>query len=264
MNSPPPTTPKSTELAAEFAQVGLVAISDNLEDFLARVIKARLSPRQILEEIARIELAEKTQRSLQRRLERARLGRFKTMADFDWNWPEKIDRELIERAFTLDLVREGRNLVLLGSNGLGKTMIAKNLAFHAVQEGHSALFTTAAEIIESLQGDLSPSTFRRKVARYGSFELLCIDEVGYLAYDAHAADLLYKVVDRRYERRAILLTTNLAFRNWHTVFPNATSIATLLDKLTHHADMTLLEGESYRAHESKQEAAQRRRNKPRR
>ena len=106
--------------------------------------------------------------------------------------------------------------------------------------------------------------FRRKVARYGSFDLLCIDEVGYLAYDAHAADLLYKVLDRRYERRAILLTTNLAFRDWHTVFPNATSIATLLDKLTHHADMTLLEGESYRAHESKQEAAQRRRKKPKR
>jgi DNA replication protein DnaC len=137
-------------------------------------------------------------------------------------------------------------------------MIAKNVALHAVQAGYSVIFTTAAELIERLQGDLSPMTFRRKLGRYATCQLLCIDEVGYLAYDAHAADLLYKVVDRRYEKTSILLTTNLAFREWNTVFPNATSIPTLLDKLTHHADVTLIEGESYRVHESQREADERR------
>ena len=123
---------------------------------------------------------------------------------------------------------------------------------------HAApVFETAAELIENLQGDFSPETFRRKVTRYASFRLLCVDEVGYLAYDAHAADLLYKVIDRRYEKGSIVLTTNLAFRNWNTVFPNATSIGTLLDKLTHHADVTLIDGESYRVHESQKEAAER-------
>jgi DNA replication protein DnaC len=180
------------------------------------------------------------------------------MADFNWSWPKKIERDLIERALALEFLREGRNLVLLGSNGLGKTMIAKNVALHAVQAGYSVIFTTAAELIERLQGDLSPTTFRRKLGRYATCQLLCIDEVGYLAYDAHAADLLYKVVDRRYEKTSILLTTNLAFREWNTVFPNATSIATLLDKLTHHADVTLIEGESYRVHESQREADERR------
>jgi len=249
---------KTIDLAATLAEVGLRAIAASLEDFLARVTKARLSPRQMLEEIARLELADKAQRGLQNRLERARLGRFKPMADFDWNWPKKIERDLIERALSLEFLREGRNLVLLGTNGLGKTMIAKNVAFQAVQAGYSAIFTTAAELIERLQGDLSPTTFRRKLGRYAACQLLCIDEVGYLAYDAHAADLLYKVVDRRYERTSILLTTNLAFRDWNTVFPNATSIATLLDKLTHHADVTKVEGESYRVHESQKEAAERR------
>jgi DNA replication protein DnaC len=248
----------SADLATSLDQVGLRALAAALDDFIARVTKARLSPRQILEEIARLELADKAQRSLQNRLERARLGRFKPMADFNWNWPKKIERDLIERTLTLEFLRERRNLVLLGSNGLGKTMIAKNVAFQAVQAGYSVIFTTAAELIERLQGDLSPTTFRRKLGRYATCQLLCIDEVGYLAYDAHAADLLYKVVDRRYEKHSILLTTNLAFREWNTVFPNATSIATLLDKLTHHADVTLIEGESYRVHESQREAAERR------
>jgi DNA replication protein DnaC len=88
-------------------------------------------------------------------------------------------------------------------------MIAKNVAFQAVQAGYSVIFTTAAELIERLQGDLSPTTFRRKLGHYANCELLCIDEVGYLAYDAHAPDLLYKVVDRRYEKHSVLLTTNL-------------------------------------------------------
>jgi DNA replication protein DnaC len=253
-----PSNQPPTDLAEALNGIGLHAIADDLDDFVARMTKGRVSPRQMLEEVARIEHQARVRRSLEWRLERARLGRFKPISDFDWNWPKKIDRGIVERALTLDFVRENRNLILLGSNGLGKTMLAKNLAYAAIQAGHSALFTTAAELIESLQGDVSPQTLRRKVARYASFQLLCIDEVGYLAYDAHAADLLYKVVDRRYERGSIVITTNLAFRDWNTVFPNATSIGTLLDKLTHHADITVLEGQSYRVHESQKQAAERR------
>lgn len=253
-----------TELKQRLARF-LVATATHLEDFLARVTKGRLTPVQMLEEIVRLEEIDKTRRSVASRLRRARIGRFKTMADFDWNWPKKIERDIIERALELEFVREGRNLVLLGSNGLGKTMIAKNIAHQAAMNGFSVLFTTAAELIEDLRA-CSPETLRRRLARYTRPQLLCVDEVGYLSYDSYAADLLYKVVDRRYERtgahepssRSILLTTNLAFRDWNTVFPNATSIATLLDKLTHHADVTVLQGDSYRVHESKREAAARR------
>jgi len=90
--------------------------------------------------------------------------------------------------------------------------------------------------------------------------LTFIDECGYLAYDAHAADLLFEIVNQRYERKAILLTTNKVFKDWNTVFPNATCIAALLDRLTHHADITVIEGTSYRVRESELEAAAR--NKP--
>lgn len=273
MNSLATTTRKTmtsaTDLVARLSKVGLQAIAQILDDFLARATKDRWSPAQILEEIARLEEIDRTRRSLQSRLQRARIGRFKPMADFDWNWPKKIERDLIERALGLDFIREGRNLALIGTNGLGKTMIARNIAHQAVLAGFSVLCTTAAELIEDLRS-CGPETLRRRIGRYTRPHLLAIDEVGYLAYDSHAADLLYKVVDRRYERpgardlqsRSILITTNLAFGSWNTVFPNATSIATLLDKLTHHADVTVIDGESYRVHESKKEAAARRKKKP--
>jgi DNA replication protein DnaC len=261
MSSPKPTLPTtSASLADQLAQIGLIEIAASLEDFLSRAVKGHWSPRQLFEEAARIEIAAKIRRSVQRRLDRSRIGRFKPISDFDWNWPKKIDRDAIERACALDFLKDAqvaRNFVLIGSNGLGKSMIAKNIAYQAASAGYSVLFMTAAEIIDTLDTH-SPEALRRKIARLAQPQLLVIDEVGYLAYDHHAADLLYKVIDRRYERRSVVVTTNLAFKDWNTVFPNATSIATLLDKLTHHADVTLIQGDSYRVHESQKEAAARR------
>jgi len=210
----------------------------------------------LLEEIARAEASDRSRRNLQRMLSQARIGRFRPMADFDWNWPSRIDRELIERALSLEFIGEGRNLILLGANGLGKTMIAKNIAYAAATAGQSVLFRTAAELLADLSCD-SPQLRRRKFSFYARPRLLCIDEVGYLSYDSSSADLLYEVINRRYERNSVLITTNRAFKDWNEVFPNAACIATMLDRLTHHADITRIEGRSFRLRESELEAAAR-------
>jgi DNA replication protein DnaC len=261
MNSVKTPLPNN-DVKAQLEQIGLALTAQQLEDLVSRATTGRWSPRQLLEEMARSEAADQARRSLERRLAQARLGRFKPMADFDWHWPKKIDRPLIERALALDFLAEGRNLILIGANGLGKTMIAKNIAHAAVLAGHSVLFRTTSDLLADLDGD-SPGLRRRKFRFYARPALLCLDEVGYLAYDPHAADLLYEVINRRYERNSLILTTNRAFKDWNSVFPNATCIATLLDRLTHHADITLLEGQSYRVRESEQEAADRRKKRER-
>ena len=135
-------------------------------------------------------------------------------------------------------------------------MIAKNIAHAAILAGHTALFRTVADLLADLDGD-SPGLRRRKFRFYARPTLLVHRRSGYLAYDAHAADLLFEIVNHRYERNSVFLTTNKAFKEWNTVFPNATCIAALLDRLTHHADVTLLEGDSYRMRESQLEAAAR-------
>lgn len=258
MNSLPMTMTKTNpDLARLLQKIGLVTLAGELEDFLARATKGRWSARQILEEVARRESDERTQRSLQRRLRWAKIGRFRPMDEFEWNWPTKIDREVIERAFTLDFIQEARNLILLGTNGLGKTMIIKNLAYQSVLAGYSVLFRTASEILDDLQSD-SPELQRRKLKKYARPQVLYIDEVGYLTYDSEAADLLYEIITRRYEFRSVVLTSNKAFKDWNTVFPQASCLITLLDRLVHHADVTLIEGQSYRLRESEQEAAARR------
>ncbi len=250
-------TTTNNDLTQQLLRIGLRATSQGLDDLLARAIKQKWSPRQLLEEIARSEVSEKAARNLKRRLGAARLGRFKPLADFDWNWPKKIDRELIERWLRLEFIEQKRNLILVGANGLGKTSIVKNLAHEAALAGKSVLFRLASDLISDLSCD-SPQLRKRKLRVYGRVDLLCIDEVGYLAYDANAADLLYEVVNRRYEQGSIVMTSNRAFKEWNEVFPNATSIGTMLDRLLHHADVVLIEGQSYRRRESEAETAARR------
>jgi DNA replication protein DnaC len=253
------TIPMSN-FAAQLQHIGLRAISANLDDFLARATKARWSPRGLLEQLLQAETEERSRRSLERRLRVSGIKSFKPMADFEWTWPTKVERDVIERALTLDFLPEARNLVLVGRNGLGKTMIAQNICHAAVLAGSSVLFRSAPALLEELHRQTLDGR-RRKLRAYANVGLLCIDEVGYLSFDDKAADLLYEVINRRYERKSVIVTTNRPFKEWNEVFPNATCIATLLDRLLHHADVTVLEGDSYRVRESEQEAAARRRKK---
>ena len=190
----------------------------------------------------------------------AEIRKFKPMADFDWSWPTHIERDILERALALDFLAEARNLVMVGANGLGKTMIAQNICHAAVLAGHSVLFRTASALLEELHRQ-TPEGRLRKLRAYANVTLLCIDEVGYLSFDNKSADLLYEVINRRYEQKSLILTTNKAFKEWNEVFPNAACIATLLDRLLHHAEVTVIEGSSYRVRESEQETTARRRRK---
>lgn len=256
----PKTSPPINNLTARLDKIGLRAISQNLDDFIARATTGRWSPHLLLEKLSEIEADYRSQRSLERRFSVSGIKKFKPMADFDWNWPKKIDRDVIERALTLDFIRESRNLIMIGQNGLGKSMIAKNICHAAVLAGYSVLFRSASALIEDLQCE-SPTARKRKLRTYGNAGLVCIDEVGYLSYDDNAADLLYEVINRRYEQRSVIVTTNRGFKEWNEVFPNASCIVTLVDRLTHHADVTKIEGDSYRLRESELEAAARRKKK---
>jgi len=204
------------------------------------------------------EEAERARRSLERRLRRATIGAFKPMADFDWQWPRQIDRVAIEELFSLGFVAEGSNVVLYGGNGIGKTMILKNLAHHALHNGLTARCVTASEMLADLAAQESTAALSRRVARYAQPQLLCVDEVGYLSYDCRYADLLFEVVTRRYQApRSVVLTTNKRFVDWPHVFPNAGCVVTLVDRLLHRCEYIEIDADSYRIKEAKEREAAR-------
>ena len=201
------------------------------------------------------EESERRRRSLERRIHNARIGAFKAMTDFEWKWPKKIQRAAVDELLRLQFIDEAANVVLLGPNGVGKSMIAKNLAHQAVLRGYTARFTSASDMLADLADQQSSSALARRLRRYCNPQLLVIDEVGYLSYDNRYADLLFEVVTRRYEQNSIVLTTNKPFAEWGEIFPNAACVVTLVDRLIHRAEIVAIEGESYRLKEAKERAA---------
>ena len=244
----------TASLAQRLAGLGLHAVAGALDDIVAKATQKRWGPVDLLSHVADLETAERVRRSMERRMKLSRLGRFKPMADFEWNWPTRIDRDAIEAAVRLDFLAENRNVVLIAAQGLGKTMVAQNIAHQAVQKGHTALFTTASQMLLDLCGQESARDLERRLKHYERPSVLCIDEVGYLPYDGRNADLLFQVVSRRYEEKPIVLTTNLAFGDWAQAFPNAACATALIDRVVHHADIIAIEGKSYRRRDAEADA----------
>ena len=232
-----------------------------LDDFIARATKARWSAHQILEQLAKTEAAERSRRSLERRLRISGIKSFKPMADFDWSWPTKIERDVIERALTLDFLGRSPQPHPGGPQRFGQDDDrSEHLLTPRCSPVIPCCFVPPRRCSKNCTARLRKAA-AANCAPTPTWDLLCIDEVGYLSFDDKAADLLYEVVNRRYERKPVILTTNRPFKEWNEVFPNATCIVTLLDRLLHHADVTVIEGDSYRVRESEQETAARRRKK---
>lgn len=240
-----------TDLRGRLRQLGLLGL-------LARYDELRDEP--WLERVITVEHEERLHRGLERRLKTGRLGRFKPMADYDWSWPRVIDREAIEALFGLRFLAEEANVVVVGPNGTGKTMLAKNLAHTVIASGRTARFVTASSMLTELASQDGVAALGRAFRRYTSPALLVIDELGYVAYANRHADMLFEVTNRRYESgRSIVITTNRAFQDWGELFPNATCVVPLVDRLVHRSEIIDIDGESYRLKEAQERQASRRR-----
>ena len=240
-----------SELRNKLLALGLRGVAGQLDQILEFSAEKQKSPVELVEAIAELELIDRSERSLKRRHKRSRIGTFKPISDFDWNWPKGLDRQRVQAALKLRFLHDGANLVIVGAHGLGKTMLLKNIAHQAVLDGHSVLTVPAARMLAELSSIDSPTMLARRLTFYCSFRLLCIDELGYLSYEQRAADLLFEIISRRYEsQRSIALTTNLAFKDWTTVFPHAACTVALVDRLTHRADIIKIEGQSWRRKEA--------------
>ena len=203
------------------------------------------------------EETERNKRGLERRLRHARIGRFKSLSEFDWDWLKDFDRGVISELMTLSFINEASNAVFVGPNGVGKSTLAQNIAHHAVLQGHSVLFTTAAQMLNELAAVDGDMALRRRLSYYAQPHLLVIDEVGYLSYGNRHADLLFEIINRRYEEKATIVTTNRPFSEWGEVFPSAACVVSLIDRLIHHAEIVSFDGESYRIKEAKERSRKR-------
>jgi DNA replication protein DnaC len=200
------------------------------------------------------EQKERERRGVEKRIKDAAIGQFKPMSEFDWNWPKQINRAQIEDLFSLEFLEKPENIILIGTNGLGKTMVAQNLAYQAALNGHTALVVKASQMLDSLAQCGEGSPRKNMLKKFCKVALLVVDEVGYMNYSNKYADLLYEVIAGRYQKRATIVTTNKIFKAWGEIFPNAACVVTLVDQLVHHSEIITITGLSWRHHEAEERA----------
>jgi DNA replication protein DnaC len=205
------------------------------------------TPLDFLSRLAEGETLRRKDRATQRRLQAARFPVIKTLEQFNWTWPKKINRAHVQNLFRLSFLKDKANVIFMGGAGLGKTHLATALAHAGCLAGHTVLFTTAIDIVNTLAVAQATQRLKAELKKYISPSIVLVDELGYLPIDKTGADLLFQVFSQRYETGSTIVTTNQAYKNWAKVFNNdATLTSAVLDRLLHHAETVTIEGRSYR------------------
>ena len=234
-------------LCAHLETLKLSFVREHLESLAQQAGAEQWSHVEFLARLIEGEAHRREQRSIQRRVGLARFPVLKSLDQFDWNWPKKINRPQIQNLFRLRFIEDNANVIFISTVGLGKSHFSIALGHTACLRGYSVLFTTAVDIINSLSAAQARGGLKRELRKYLQPRLLLIDELGYLPIDKHGADLLFQVISQRYEHGPIVITTNRAYKHWSEFFNNDTTLTSaLLDRLLHHAETVLIEGKSFR------------------
>jgi DNA replication protein DnaC len=238
---------ETTDLAELLRKLGFRASRDAIDAWLTHATKSKASPAQITEQLCLLEQRERDARNLARRAKDAALGSYKTLDRFDWNHPRAVDRDLYDQLHSsLEFVRRGENVLLRGQAGVGKTTLAQNLGLRALEKGLTVRFSTLPAALADLLGQESIPATERRLRRYTGPDLLILDELGYVPCDSRAADLLFRIISRRHETRSVIITTNLAFKQWGSVFHDASCLGALVDRFAQHCHVLDIDAESWR------------------
>jgi DNA replication protein DnaC len=234
-------------LAEVLRTLGLHHAASILDAATGKAIARNDSPTSLVDHLMREELSIQIERRAQVALKRSAIFPLRTLDTYDFKFPKTIDRDLIMRAASLEFIAEKTNCVLVGPSGVGKTHLANAIGQLACLRGHRVRFTTAADLVNDLVAGQARNALQRRQTMWASYDLLIVDELGYLSFDTRGADLLYQVLNRRYQRGATIVTTNLPFKEWGKIFPSAAAASAIADRLVHKGILVRILGKSRRS-----------------
>jgi DNA replication protein DnaC len=243
----PISSSKEERLRENLRQLKLQKIAEIFPEYIRQASQAEIGYLDFLEHLVAQEAAFRHERMVKYRIGAAKLPFRKSLSDYDFSHPSRINKQKILDLFDLSFIARQANAVLIGQTGLGKTHLSVALAFAACEANLSVRFTTAIGMVNHLTASLADHTFVHKIKQYTRPRLLVIDELGYLPIDRKGADIIFQVVTSRYEQGSIVLTTNRPFKQWGDVMNQDNTLASaLIDRLGHHAEVVVIEGQSYR------------------
>jgi DNA replication protein DnaC len=243
------TNPQLVRIVAHLQRLKLFRVQERLDTLLQEASAQELPYADFLDRLLTEEVTAKEEKHVTMRTAMARFPYRKTLESFDFSFQPSVDRKKLQELATCRFLEHGDNLVFLGPPGTGKTHLAIALGLKAVQQGHRTLFTSAMSLIAALTKAYAENRLEERLKQYSLPKLLIIDEIGYIPIDQHGAHLFFQLISRRYERGAIVLTSNQSFGQWGEVFGNAVIATAILDRLLHHSVVINIKGESYRLRE---------------
>lgn len=233
----------------QLKRLGLTQLARVLPTLLDEARVQQLSYEAFLRQALETELGGRQQRALERRMRAAHLPRRVRLEAFDFSFQPTLSERLVRELASLRFVQAATNVVLLGPPGVGKTHLASALALVAMEAGYSALFTTLSQLAAALEAPVTRGGRYGRLQRYIRPHILIVDEVGYTRLTAEQAHQLFELVAARYERGAMVVTSNLSFAEWGGLLGDDVLATALLDRLLHHAEIITINGRSYRMRE---------------
>jgi DNA replication protein DnaC len=234
------------DLRKNLRYLKLITIEKIYEEEAKSAASNNLSHIEYFERLINEEVNDKMSRAIKKRIIKAKFPKIKTIDEYDFNYPKKINKQQILKLFDLKFTEEPKNIIILGPTGVGKSHLASAIGYASCLGNIWTRYTTAIDIVNDLYASLSDSTFSVKLAKYTKPRVLVIDELGYLPIDKKGADSIFQVISKRYESGSIIITSNLAFKEWGKIFADNTIASAIVDRLVHHAEIIKIEGESYR------------------
>ena len=234
------------QLLSNFDQLGLYRIKEYFSNYLEVVNDQSIPFTEALLELTNQELLYKQSKKVERSWIKARFPKIKRMSDFEFGYQPSINKKHVLDLQHLSFLDRQENLIFIGSPGVGKSHLATSIGVAACEQGIRTLFINCHELLLRLQSAYENDTIERVMKRYANYELLIIDEIGYLPIQRQEADLLFQLINARYERHSTIFTTNSSLSGWGDVFKNPIATAAILDRLVHHSQIFKITGKSYR------------------
>lgn len=253
-----PMIPEPPHLVNDLKELKLPSIVQHWERLTAEADRRRQPHAEYLAELTHQEVCDRRERAIRRRIGDAHFPRLKTLDSFDFEAQPSVDRDEVLELARTNFVDERANVVLMGEVGTGKTHLAIALGMACCQRGWRVRFTTAAELTNMLVESKSAAQLSRRLDQMARYDVVVLDELGYVPFDKLGADLLFSFITKVYERRSLIVTTNLPFARWTEVFHDATAAAAVIDRIVHHATILKTEGKSYRLRDAEQAARNKR------